>query len=1273
MANKNDINIGVNIDSKGMGQLEKGSARAAGSMGDLNKKKNEYNRLEKGSAQLSSNSTKNFAKMNQVVGGGLVPAYAVLAANIFAVSAAFNALRTASQMKQLEEGVISVGRASGQNLTMLSSELQNISGNALSAAQSMEAVALGASAGFDSSQLKNLTTVAKGASLALGRNLPDSIDRLVRGAAKLEPEILDELGIMVRLDSATANYALSVGKTAKELSQFERRQAFVNEIIEQGTQKFGALADEMDANPYDTLSAAFQDLSKSFLNAINVISPVISFFSSNMLLMAGSTAAFSAGIVGQMIPSLTEGGNELAKQAKGHADYAKSQLASLKGVENAPKLFRENADAMAAGTLSAKKEKAAINSASASLRMHTTQLENQAKKYKEGTIAGDKKRATIKGLQGALGSYAAAQAAATIAEELNTIATYQNAAAQGSLNGMLVAGKSIVLADLAATKAAAVGKGLFATAVIYTNGALATMGTLLKGVAILMLKTLPMIGLAVGAIGLLYMGFQKLRDMSMTDLDRTLESVGERLQEFPNIMDKTIERIMAATSEWAAFGAGIKSAAGVTNQLSGMFKEIVTASSASNKNALVAAKIAKANAMINSKSAAAANKRNNEGTPTNMGPGQAMAAYAQALMQDDRTEIIENSNEVIARNGEAALTAAEKQKLFIQSQQGLINAVGNTLSHFTNLQMVTTDNANLQTLYAKNTKALEEALADLATANTPEELLEIQKRMHQLNVDTNNTAESFANLTNAQDNLIARLREGQKDFGFLSEMDDDVANITNALEGLNGYKIDEEQVTTMAKLLGINRENFAVEFEKFNLKVKEVREARKLLSIDTQAAANANAINQAMGVSASVIAQNNVDISKETLAQLESEKGILDQMKDQEEIAKYELKILKEKLNLVNKEAELRKGLIDDAQRLQGGAMAGVVSATTAFDDKGEQDNFSKAGGAEKIQMLRDASQGMITELSKLGPEGELMASISSAAFNMTEAFAGAFEKIGQENFKMVDGIGLAVSAVQALGAIQAAQGKAAVANMDKQIAAEKKRDGQSAASLAKIAAMEKKKEQMQRKNFERDKKMKIASAVGSTAVGIMKAYEQGGTLGFITGSIIAGIGAMQIAAISSTSFDGGSSSVPNTPSKISVGNRNNTTDLAKSTSPSGELAYARGQSGYGNMSNYNSAFTGANYRAAGGNTAFMVGEQGPELFVPEKPGTIVPADETAAMSSAPVNVSFNINTIDATGVEDLLMTQRGNIIGMIRTAANAHGEAFLESVDDRAITMENN
>lgn len=97
-------------------------------------------------------------------------------------------------------------------------------------------------------------------------------------------------------------------------------------------------------------------------------------------------------------------------------------------------------------------------------------------------------------------------------------------------------------------------------------------------------------------------------------------------------------------------------------------------------------------------------------------------------------------------------------------------------------------------------------------------------------------------------------------------------------------------------------------------------------------------------------------------------------------------------------------------------------------------------------------------------------------------------------------------------------------------------------------------------------------------------------------------------------------------------------------------------------------AFAGYKNRAAGGNTAFMVGEQGPELFVPETPGTIVPNGET--QMGAPTNVTFSINTIDASGVEDLLVAQRGNIIGMIRQAANSYGQDFVEEVDTSVFTQ---
>jgi hypothetical protein len=64
------------------------------------------------------------------------------------------------------------------------------------------------------------------------KDLNDSFDRLTRGAAKLEPEILDELGIIVRIDKAVADYAARVGKGVKELSLWERQQAFVNAMNE---------------------------------------------------------------------------------------------------------------------------------------------------------------------------------------------------------------------------------------------------------------------------------------------------------------------------------------------------------------------------------------------------------------------------------------------------------------------------------------------------------------------------------------------------------------------------------------------------------------------------------------------------------------------------------------------------------------------------------------------------------------------------------------------------------------------------------------------------------------------------------------------------------------------------------------------------------------------------------------------------------------------------------------------------------------------------------
>jgi hypothetical protein len=67
---------------------------------------------------------------------------------------------------------------------------------------------------------------------------------------------------------------------------------------------------------------------------------------------------------------------------------------------------------------------------------------------------------------------------------------------------------------------------------------------------------------------------------------------------------------------------------------------------------------------------------------------------------------------------------------------------------------------------------------------------------------------------------------------------------------------------------------------------------------------------------------------------------------------------------------------------------------------------------------------------------------------------------------------------------------------------------------------------------------------------------------------------------------------------------------------------------------------------------------------MPETAGNIIPSGkETGGMT----NVNFSISAVDASGVEDLLMNQRGNIIAMLREAANEHGQLFLEGVQDKS------
>ena len=307
----------VDVKSKGLGKakgdvdaLGKSTQNLGGAHKDAEKAANaHYNTQAKGVIG-TANSSKSFSKLAQTMnsGGGVVGAYATLAANIFAVSAAFNALRAAAQTQQLEKGLEALGARTGQTLTVAAQGLREITNNTISMEQAMRSSAQVFSAGFNSKDLENIGAVANDVSVALGRNMTDSMDRLTRGIIKLEPELLDELGLMTRLGESSRLYAIQLGKTESSLSTTEKRMGFMNAILEEGRLKFGGLSDAAgNTRAYDTLAAAMSDLSKATLNFVNgALLPLVNVFANNPGLIGGAALLFVSSLRNQLLPGMAE-------------------------------------------------------------------------------------------------------------------------------------------------------------------------------------------------------------------------------------------------------------------------------------------------------------------------------------------------------------------------------------------------------------------------------------------------------------------------------------------------------------------------------------------------------------------------------------------------------------------------------------------------------------------------------------------------------------------------------------------------------------------------------------------------------------------------------------------------------------------------------------------------------------------------------------------------------------------------------------------------------
>ncbi len=1490
MADKSTVQVTFKVNADGsLQQVGKAADKTAKSMDKATSSTTNYNRAARGVANLQQNQTKAFAATARGT-SGLVAAYATLMAHVFALTAAFGALQRASALVQLEQGLVAVGNAAGQNLPYVAREIQAITGHAVTLQEAMEGTALAMSAGFGINQLKELTKVARGASIALGRNMGDALTRLVKGTAKLEPEILDELGIMVRLDKASQDYAASMGKTITQLTRFEKQQAFLNATIDQGAKKFSVVLDSIDPDPYSQLSSAFQDLVKDMTTLLNKgLIPVIKFLSSSKFAMTGAIILFASSITKMLLPALGEMSaanrtaaavaTQSATNAAGKME--KKYLGAVRKVKGAFKTVPASVKAVEAqfvsGGLSVQQYKVHLNNLKKSEKLRSVALkrysgEQHIQKKKElndirQLIAETQKLLLVESQRGGAG--AGVKSARQVGRMAKRQSIYQDKIGESSLfGGLAVAGrgakaqfkeigkgekglKKLKVAFSAASKSA----GLFGSALLrfvpiigwaftafsllspllggmFKKGAVAKaadevadsfdsfyrisaqLNTELEKTESIMDRENKMLAVRVGLLQQVSAGISKIFEADETAREEELEKALKRtnaararaesvtgghagrnvkkaaieaekeyqaalkastkvgsdaakatidqaiamikasgnakvftkeLKELQDLRDSQkgdvdkkgfLDQVDAITEparklkaeQEAATEATIKleqSVKSFSEKSKGQFGELYV-----NANTLL-------NSLVNIEKAVTAGTATKDFVPITPDQIKQVERLGKALKiavdPKDYVGSLKKIGEAIAKNNVLASTS-EKTAQRLTHQAKRLNGFAKNTSGVMGLQLVIEQeilNTKIEGLNATLQNMLAEEGIDSASDRVLKTKADIKKLEDQI-LSNKQIEEKIAvaqinhtlNMLKMQEKLLRLSKERRSTERDIEMTQYRIAAAKAGIEVSEFAKIgilqkrlaDAEAAqsqTAANKIASAEAES--------KLKLAKLKEERKT-ALDALDKTPAPAVTQTMTVRRDIVDPKHGTID-EVIAESDNSEQIsfykkqrtsaerINQEFNQKEKAEkaslaeekikietdYALRVLSIKAEMFEAERRLERQMLEE-RKVGMNALAQSQMDTAQKNKENEakktmdldaikkmtfesEEARTKMEDSVKGQYYRNMAANAKTAFADIGAEmskfggadgvyaGAVMTGIGQVTEGLTMSFQAFTDSSLSGTEKLNAGLSGLSSITSAYSAITQAATDKAVGNLDKKIQAEKKSDGKSKESLAKIKGLEAEKLQEQKKGFEKQKKAQRAQAIISAAQGAISAYTSlavipivGPALGAVAAAAALKMGKDQVDTINATSFEGGGDL--GSISSITVGQRSNNVDLAQNSNQAGELEYLRGGKGVGGPTNFQSAFSGYKHRAAGGPTGYVVGEQGPELFIPQTSGEIMSAGETKN-TTAPTNVTFSINAIDASGVEEMLTEQRGNIINMIRDAANARGETFLESVTE--------
>lgn len=142
-------------------------------------------------------------------------------------------------------------------------KLQEVSDGTISNAALIASSSQALLLGIPADKISELLEIARGAAVATGESVEKAFDDIVRGIGRASPLILDNLGLVVRLEESYQKFAEESGKVVSELTEEEKKRALLNDVIDSNIDKYRSLTEVQSeaTTAIDRSKAALDDFS----------------------------------------------------------------------------------------------------------------------------------------------------------------------------------------------------------------------------------------------------------------------------------------------------------------------------------------------------------------------------------------------------------------------------------------------------------------------------------------------------------------------------------------------------------------------------------------------------------------------------------------------------------------------------------------------------------------------------------------------------------------------------------------------------------------------------------------------------------------------------------------------------------------------------------------------------------------------------------------------------------------------------------------------------